>query len=60
MANLDDFTIGELIGALLLIEVGVFTSVVSLLVVHGDVAHLLLNLAYDVEVLMGKRRSSSH
>ena len=60
MVNLDDFAIGELIGALLLIEVGVFTSVVSLLVVHGNVAHLLLNLAYDIEVLLGKRCSPSH
>ena len=60
MVNLDDFAIGELIGALLLIEVGVFTSVVSLLVVHGNVAHLLFNLAYDIEVLLGKRCSPSH
>jgi hypothetical protein len=60
VVNLDDFAIGELIGALLLIEVGVFTSVVSLLVVHSDVAHLLFNLAYDVEVLLGKRCSPSH
>lgn len=60
MVNLDDLAIRKFVRALFLIEVGVFTSVVRLLVVHGDVAHLLFNLAYDVEVLLGKRSSPCH
>jgi hypothetical protein len=59
MINLDDFTSREFVGALFLIQVGVFTSEVSRLVVEGNMAHLLLHHADNVEVLGGKGSTSS-
>jgi len=60
MINLDDFTSGEFVRALFLIEVRVFTSEVSGLVVEGNMTHLLLHHADSVEVLGGKGSTSSN